>query len=486
MRVLGFKRGVWLPVIVALFVFLASISLASADSSFTVEVKPVIDTVLSGEQAIYELIITNGQLQDDTFRIRAPEIFWSVQSKPLYHYFGGVDIKRKSSQTVTLLINPIKPLPAGQYMVELDIESLNTEIVDKKYVAINIKPSTVAFREYSAAVTKKVDMPQKIDPRQKITATIELTNKNPKNIDRLLITAESSLLKAGITTSLAPLEKKTVSQEFAISPITPPQKGTLTWRFSFDNSTLEPDINQGFEIIGYSELKEEKLPSQSSFLKTVEETRYFNDGNTVAYKTMEKRTNILRRLFTGTEPKAAVVSRPEGSYLMWDLAVKPQQTETVRIVESYRSLFALFVVSVLLAVLYYVFRSPVAIRKEAAVISLEEEGISDMKVVLHVRNRGSKGYDRLIIADKVPVIASIEKETGLGTLKPAKVTGTKHGTIIKWELEHLERHEERVLSYRIKSKLSILGTFSLPACRAKFYDEGKERKTSSNAVRVKI
>ncbi|MBI2142269.1 hypothetical protein HYU15_02130 [Candidatus Woesearchaeota archaeon] len=180
------------------------------------------------------------------------------------------------------------------------------------------------------------------------------------------------------------------------------------------------------------------------------------------------------------------MSRPEGTYLMWELAVKPQQTATVRIVESYRPLFALLIAAVLLAVLYYVFRSPVAIRKEAAVISLEEEGISDMKVVLHVKNRGSKGYDRLIIADKVPVIAGVEKEAGLGTLKPAKVTSTKHGTIIKWELDHLERHEERVLSYRIKSKLSILGTFSLPACRAKFYDEGKERKTSSNVVRVKI
>ncbi|MBI2142267.1 hypothetical protein HYU15_02120 [Candidatus Woesearchaeota archaeon] len=175
MRVLGFKRGVWLPVIVALFVFLASMSIAAADSSFTAEVNPIIDSVLSGEQSVYELVITNNQLQDDTFRIRAPEIFWSVQSKPLYHYFGGVDIKRKSSQTVTLLINPIKPLPAGQYRVEIDIESLNTEIIDKKYIAINIKPSSVAFRDYSAAVIKKVDMPQKIDPRQKITVAIELT-----------------------------------------------------------------------------------------------------------------------------------------------------------------------------------------------------------------------------------------------------------------------------------------------------------------------
>ncbi len=483
---MGFKRWVWLPVIVTLFVFLATMGIVAADSSFTVEVKPIIDSILSGEQAVYELTITNSQLQDDTFRMRAPEIFWSVQSKPLYHYFGGVDIKKRSSQTVMLLINPIQPLPAGQYMVELDIESINTEIVDKKYMAINIKPSVVALREYSAAVNKKVDMPQKIDPRQKITATIELINKNPKNIDWLLITARSSILSAEITTSLAPLEKKTISHEFAISPLTPPQKDALTWKFSFGNTTLEPDIKQGFEIIGYAELKEEKLPRQSSFLKTVEETSYYNDGNTVAYKTLEKRTNILRRLFTGTEPKAAVVSRQEGSYFVWELAVKPRQTATARVVESYRPLFALFVVSVLLAVLYYVFRSPVAIRKEAAVISLEEEGISDMKVVLHVRNRGSKGYDRLTIADKVPIIASIEKDAGLGTLKPAKITSTRHGTIIKWELDHLEKHEERVLSYRIKSKLSILGTFSLPACRAKFYDEGRERKTSSNAVRVKI
>ena len=126
------------------------------------------------------------------------------------------------------------------------------------------------------------------------------------------------------------------------------------------------------------------------------------------------------------------------------------------------------------------------IRKEVAVIGIEEGGISDLKVILHVKNRTGKNFDRITIVDKIPTIATVLKTTEVGSLTPTKITQTKEGILVKWELEKLEKYEEMVFSYTIKSRLSILGGLRLPQATARFFHENKERRTASGAVAVKI
>jgi len=73
------------------------------------------------------------------------------------------------------------------------------------------------------------------------------------------------------------------------------------------------------------------------------------------------------------------------------------------------------------------------------------------------------------IVDVVPSIAEVRKEFAEGTLKPSSIL--KHsskGTILKWDIPELAPGEERLISYDIKSKLSIIGSFSLPRAKIKF------------------
>jgi len=51
-------------------------------------------------------------------------------------------------------------------------------------------------------------------------------------------------------------------------------------------------------------------------------------------------------------------------------------------------------------------------------------------------------------------------------------------------VDNLDASEERVLSYRIKSRLSILGSFSLPATKAAFKSNDKPMTSSSNGLSV--
>ena len=60
------------------------------------------------------------------------------------------------------------------------------------------------------------------------------------------------------------------------------------------------------------------------------------------------------------------------------------------------------------------------------------------------------------------------------------------GTKVTWSLAELDSHEQRLISYKIKAKLNILGTFSLPRATVEFKRKKGSRlsKAYSNVFRL--
>ena len=137
-------------------------------------------------------------------------------------------------------------------------------------------------------------------------------------------------------------------------------------------------------------------------------------------------------------------------------------------------------------IIYYLLRSPVVIRKEAFTVGITDEGISEIKVLLHLKNRTERKFEKAVLIDRIPDIVVVSKEIAPGTLPPTSVyRHEKEGTIVKWELGIIEKREERIISYRIKSKLAIIGGVRLPATLLKFYDNrANALATKSNTYRV--
>ena len=89
------------------------------------------------------------------------------------------------------------------------------------------------------------------------------------------------------------------------------------------------------------------------------------------------------------------------------------------------------------------------------------------------------------VIDRVPNIADLEKGLTIGTLHPTKILKhEKKGTIIKWVIDDLDTGDERVISYKIKSHLSILGEFNLTPTTVKLNYKGKEIITHSNSLGI--
>ncbi len=486
----SFQKGVLFSLLVV-FLFLA-LDVSGQESkdlgSFSVTMIPVNNSIFIDGQAEVDLKITNLANFNERFRIKATDVEWSVQSDPLTDYFSGVDIPASSSRTVKLFLKPTDNFPPGVKTLNMEVVAAGSGESTEFPAYINIRSSQQLLREYLAAVSRIVEIPAQIDPRKEFMIKVNLVNRNPKNISdmKILLTSVSTgLIRKEVGTMLGPLESKEVKTSIKFDASTPPVKDTLRVVLVVDGKRLEPTIFEKFEVISYSEIKAISSERKGSLLKWTNETIYINDGNVKSAKTVDFKTNLLKSFFIRSSPKSFSISKDSSKFQAWELELKPQETTTVQVVENYRSLFYLLLLGLLFLAGYRFFQSPVQLIKEASAISYKEGGVSELKAVLRIRNRSSQPYVKLTLMDRVPMIAEVEHDS-MGTLKPATVFNDGRGSVVKWEFENLDRHEERIVAYKIRSKLSILGTFVLPKASLRFYTEKNAKfLTHSNTVTIK-
>ncbi len=126
------------------------------------------------------------------------------------------------------------------------------------------------------------------------------------------------------------------------------------------------------------------------------------------------------------------------------------------------------------------------LRKSFRIVRTQEDGITDLKVKLDVKNRSNKELTEVEVMDMIPPIAELVREFDVGTLAPEKIVkNEKKGTVLKWIIDVLEPNEQRVITYKITTKFSIIGGLSLPVSQARVATKsGSIRTAVSNIAGV--
>ena len=406
---------------------------------------------------------------------------WSVETDPM-SYLSGITLKANTSVKFFLYITPVPEYEFGPHDFNIIAVSKNTgsSIVD--ILPVLLRNPSKDFTEYSPVINLDVDIPYKINPKEEATIEIDFLNRNKLDIKNLTIVVTSMHFSTVKETTLGPLEKKTERISVKYDPLMQPTKDTITVTVFANGVDFKPTAKD-IEIIGYSNLKE-NVQKDDSFLKYTRSITYTNEGNVANKKKLIVSTSVLEQLFSSTTPDAVKVVENGVREYVWEITVHPQGSVTITMVTNYRYIVLIILILILLIVSYYVFRSPMLITKESRIVraSKNDEGISHLKVLIHIKNRTNKLIEHVKVIDRVPHIAELEKEYVVGTLHPDKVVNHElKGTLVKWELPVVEPYEERIISYNIKSKLKILGTLTLPAATLKYKNnKGNEVKISSN------
>lgn len=468
-----------------LMVILLSMPFVFAD--FSVDSQAINNKVLPGETAEYELTVTNNGGSSDTFKIIKPE--WNIRSDPLSDFFNGMTIGAGQSKTTKLMIFVPGNVAYGQYDVVIPVESQSTGVSVSEdlrvVVSSGVKPVYQPDVRATVLIYNEGGVDMKINPQEPVIFEIGLENRNTRDIEDLSIRIKSDLIDAKDSLSLGPLEKKTVNITVEdLNDFIPPQETSVEIMF-FEADERFKTIEKEFEFISVNPDFEEKSSTVKSFLKSVTTISVRNVGNVVKTGSLGVETNLWSRIFTSTKPKASVSKEEGKSYYVWDLELAPNESVDLVASKSYRFGLFLLIVAVLLVIGYQMIKPHVIIRKKVIDVIKKEEGISEIKVALIVRNISSKKVKNVRVSDVIPKIASYVNEEIAGSMVPSKVRSYElMGTHLEWEIPELSGTEERIIRYKIRTKIGIIGSFKLPSAEVRYESKSGKRMASCSSKTV--
>ncbi len=479
------KRVVLIFMILSVGMFIFS---TSVNAAIGFKVKPPVvvrDSLFVNETAEFNITIQNTKALSDSFRLSVPDsIIWNLQTDPPQDKLSGINIEPYSSKTTHIIIYPNKYLKSSRYGVLLSIQSdYNKDMVEVP-LEFNIKSGGIFIPSLKPDLKVEVEISNdgKFDPRNEANIKVFVKNKNQLALTDIEVSLKNSFIeRVEKIPRLNPLER--TLREFSINfnPKEGPKSGPLVITVTSGNKSFVSI--RDVEIIGYQVPFIEDLKTTSGFLASKSVIEITNPGNSFQQEKVKLETNIIKSLFTSTKPEASTETEDGQQYLVWIVNLESGATTQINTSTNYRPLLYLLILILIIVFGYYAYRSPVVIDKGTKEVHKKEGGISQVKVVLHVKNRSSHSIDNVRVIDTIPTIAEYVRDEKTSSIEPTKVL--KHerkGIQVTWEFESLEGYEERILTYSMKSKLAILGDMHLPKAIVKF----KDKKGNDIVVRSNV
>jgi len=464
--------------ILLFIVLLISISCVSAQD-FNVNVVSVQDKISSNESAVFNLTLKNYK-EEDRITLSSKDPRWSLLTKPLTHFTSGILIGNKSTGKTVVYLTPVD-LAVGKYKVGLDVTSSNTGSTQEVLLNITIgsyvagKPVLVIGLELVPAITL---------PGNKVSVKVNLENRNNLNLKNLSLDIISNLINTKKSFDLQAYEKKTIEITSDIGKTVEAQEDNLRVIIKKEGEVVGEAGAVLSILTSLPEFKKETTTS-SGFFKTVDELTITNDGNARIIQTVKVPAGFFKRIFTSADPKAKVIKEEGVKYISWEIDLAAGESARVVITRDYRTFSLIIVLIISMIIAYYLLRSSLYVKKIAVKAAKKEGGIGELNIMLKIRNRRNKEIQDVMVEDSIPKIADLIKEEYIGTLAPSSVF--KHeakGTVLRWDIGSLEPKEERLLRYRLRCRLSILGAFHLPQIKVKFKEDEKPSIVYSRKVRV--
>jgi hypothetical protein len=472
------RKKLLLPIILALIVLCSAFALAESE----ILVTNIDNNIAVGEAAKFSLKIINNAATTQRYSIYSLQSGqgWNVDPFPLKDKI--IELAAGKSYTTQIIAQPLETFSPGIYYVHITIESDKGERYNQ---ALKVYLSPENQGGYLPSISATIDMDEKINPQESLSIKLFLDNKNPKDLSGLTIKIQSDIpeFSKEITTDLSPLDKKTVEFTITPNPFQQPKEYNLFFVFEHEGEVAKI-MERKIEILSLVPGFNAEVTEDNVFLKIFKEVKISNEGNTINTQEVKIPISFGASLLVSSEE--GFVKKIEGTrYLTWETALAPGESEILNYVVNYRVPIYIIVLLGLLGFFYWYVQTPITISKNAQTTKSEEGALSEIKIVLDVKNKSKKPLKDVTIKDLVPGIANVEKSLELGTLRPKEVKHTKQGTKVVWNLAELDSEEHRVITYKVKAKLNIVGTFSLPRAVVEFAKKGKKKgKAYSNIFRL--
>ncbi len=453
-------------------------------ASFSVKVTPVKDRIFLNGVAQYTLEITNRDAVERSYLISSPEtIGWDIYTKPRSAYL--VTVGPNTFKEVDIYVRSQKE-QSGHFNLRVTVTNQKTGASLSNIFTVDVLPELGEGPQYEPAVSMELIADDEFDPRQRAVIKVRIKNLVPRKLKNVAININSDLFQDSAVITLEPMQDRTQVFFADIDRLQEPRQDILraeavlgesgrTYRWHSENKV--------YSIKAYADI-ERTESTRRTFLRSATTYDFVNNGNVPETVNFQYPMPLVKDLFSSVSVRSSVQRINGERYRAVAFELSPEETAQLTVASNYRSLFYLALLTAAYLVLYMIFRAPIIIRKGAISLDRKHDGMSEVKISIYLKNRTQHDFEKLTVIDRIPHLTEMAKDFSIGTIQPAHIsTLDKKHSMVKYNIAHLESFEERIITYKIKSRLTMIGGLTLPSAVLKYRTRRKRvRSTYSNRV----
>jgi len=467
-------------ILLAIFPLLLMIPVAFAQSS--VQIIPVSDvlTLTTGESVYAEIIIKNNQPFTDTFSFSVfPSASSGVSVTPERNV---ITIEGKSNQTVKVYFSAQIDAPESLLKFSVLAKSMTTEASGSGEVMLFVKRKIPIYIS-NMTINKYI-----FQPEEKLILETWLTNLYPKTsytyelqvlikYGSVLVREfdEHVLIKGGETVK--------VKNEYVFGKYEKPGEYKILVYLKDENgntvSTREISVTL-LPVVKIPPTYTEKTTT-IGFLSLTTTIVIKNDGNAVAppFYLSEELPMIARGLFSASIPPTKEEVRGNSVVYTWYIPyLAPGEAIVIKYQVSFFGLWLTLIIIGALTYFSYTYTFGVTVVKTCKYHGPIRKD-REILITVEVKNKTVGEINNVTLTDKIPpIVQVIEKFDTV----PPKIKKTKSGVELTWNLGTLKPREERVVTYRIKPVIDVVGSLRLPAASMSYLGKKGEKTVFSKSI----
>ena len=450
------KRGT----IILFLVLLLSLGIVAAEEGIQFTVVDSTTNLQPEENGEYQLQLENLGSHELNIQISA-DPYAGLPSSDFEYVFVDPDYLILEGHEVTTVNVTIKlkedVTRQKRYQTYITATALNYDIKEQYDLQVFAMPPE------SAVKTILSETPQRIGPGSQLDIDMILKNMVDQDLTNVDVYVTSELFNDAQTSELFEDQEKSLQFTFNIPKTAAPEEYEFNVRLYNDDLLLSSAtgsfiVDENLNVTEYTEVVR-------GFLHTVRIITLTNNGNSVVNDFFDDQVSTVEGWFTtySIDPNY----NDELGTPTWTFSIGPEEQFVLEANEDYRPLVVGIIVLILLGlIVYYVFVRRVTIKKEAFKLKYSTDGISDFKVLLHLKNSSNKTIKDVSIVDVLPKL--IQPKTNFGTLQPNGIERGDKGIRMMWKIPELVSGEERIISYEVEAQFQVIGDITLPNAMVKY------------------
>jgi len=430
--------------------------------------------VYTGQINQIDILIKNDRSVKDTFYFSTSTTTPWISLKNSWVSVGAGGVT-----TLSIIIEPPIDTDEGTSLFSITVKSVDYNVTASKQVYFFVKRSSPIY------LTEIKLNKQSFKPGEVLTIQPVLTNVDKK--ERMDVFATTKILKDDYlvqqfddSVSINPSKTETISNNFDIKLTTPPGNYKIVVSIKDGLNKLLSEKTSTFKI---EEIPPHQLPRKTEITNHIlysdTSVTVTNDRNVPQKTYFSISLPSISKNFFYPEVEPTSQEEKDNRIIYNWLIPELNPGETITIKYQLRFTNVVIISSVLIVVTIWVlwsFYQPKLMKKYMGLLSKEET----ITISLHVKNKSRKLLDNVTVKDFVPAIALVIKE--FNTIIPS-IKIKPGGTELTWQVKNIRPKEERVLTYKIKPVIEILGTLKLPKAHLMYETKkGRFRKTLSKTI----